>query len=188
MHTPSTPIVSSLSLDLEARAGMRRDYLLPDDEFAGVALVQAAAAWGTLGATVFVRRRVLAPDVCHVSMLRFDEDGFGTVSFGLADAGSLPAELALAVAQASKVVLLSDETDDAIAGLCVGPLERRGFEVVHAFGSRELGLVREGADLSAEVWSEARSGDPIAAMRMQAPAKADLLTLVAMAGRALTLH
>ncbi len=185
--------ISTLQSNLSVVASLpvfapNTSYVLPGDLHAGRDLAASAEAWSTGGRTVFVRLRVVTPLDAHVAVLEFDAGGFGTLVSSRMAAGTLPTDIAAVLDGADQVVLLTDTDGPMDTCLSATVVERRDFARVRMFEQEVLGLRRTDCDLDPEVWSAARTGDPVAETWLMSAAQADLFALVAMAGGNVTLH
>ncbi|MFT6400454.1 MAG: hypothetical protein ACJAYU_005226 [Bradymonadia bacterium] len=189
--------MSALTLNLAAlasltasRTSLVQDYVLPGDTHAGLDLAVCAAAWSCGNQPVFVRVQVVGPDTAHLSVLRFDSDGFGTLVHETVTNG-MSSELVCdgALSGAQHVVLLAPEgTDIADMGLDAALVEVRYTSRVRLLEEQVLGLSREDRDTDPSVWIAAREGDLLASRHVAAAAKADLFALVCLGGDDITIH
>lgn len=178
------------------RAPAVADAVVPGDPWAGVELAQAALGWTpSPERTVFVRAAAMSHGLVHVSVLRFDDRGFGAFRAELLPAdGRLTRALAKLVEGADHWVVVRDGSRAADRVLAHGEgaeWEERSAQEISVYEAGVLGLTRD-----AEVaWSSetlARSAyydrDALAAHALAESARADLFALVAMSGAGVAVH
>lgn len=173
-----------------ASRSLVRDHVLPGDTHAGRDLAVCADAWSCGGQPVFARLQVVGPDTAHVSVLLFDDEGFGSMVHETISTNSSLAECCDgALSGAQHIVLLAPEgTDASDLGLDAALIEVRYSTRVRLLEEQVLGLAREDRDADPSVWIAAREGDPIAARFVAESAKADLFALVSLGGSDITIH
>lgn len=170
--------------------GVFTEHVLPGDTHAGYDLAACAEAWSTGEAPVFVRIRIVSPDVAHVAALSFDGGGFGTLrSETIGPGDSVVDACGGMIRSAPHVVLLSPSGFDvASLGLGATLIETRDDVRVRLIEEELMGVSRADADIDPDVWLAARAGDPVAAGHVTVAARADLFALVCLGGRDVTVH
>lgn len=187
--------VSNLALSIALQSapspvGGFTEHVLPGDTHAGHDLAVCAEAWSAGEPPVFVRFRVVSPDVAHVAVLSFDAGGFGTLQTETISAGDSLADACGGVlATAAHVVLLAPlGVDPEALGLNAALVEVRDAARVRLVEEEVLGVTRLDADIDPAVWIAARAGDRIAGGHVARAARADLFALVCLGGSDITIH
>lgn len=179
-----------LSASPRSESRVVRDHVLPGDMHVGRDLAACADEWCCGETPVFARLEVVGPQTAHLTVLRFDEGGFGTMLSETISSGT-PLDRACEgeLAGARHVVLLAPEgTDVEALGLNAELLELRATDRVRLVEREVFGLSREHSDLDPDVWISARDGDPIAAAHVARAARADIFALVCLGGGDVTIH
>jgi len=164
-----------------------RESLLAGDEHAGVELRQASASWFGEPGGAFVLRRRFEGQGWVVGALVLDDEGYGAIVIQSTTDDAWPSEVREIVASCARCVVAAADGDLLPLD---GPrvVARVALDELARFESHVLGLERSHSDRDPVVWAAMQSGHRPARRRITVAATADLLALVAMAGRRHPLH
>lgn len=187
MHTPDLTFDALLYPLLDDAESVTR--VLPDERFAGTTVVELAGAWGPLASTAFVRVRRLDTRRSFVSVLRFDDWGFGKVTTVAHTPCGRFSHVAAELSTADRIVVVAPTVDfEEILGVSPTDVELRSAEQLRFHETEALQIVRMDRDAHPDVWERFATGDLCARGIVDEAARADLMALISLGGAELSLH